>query len=240
MPASTYRLLLILAALLAAASLVVVTLTSGVFQTISSVVAGAAIGLVATIFVQDLASREQVEMIKAVTLDAEGITPLPETFHDLKWLAFATKKPLPNNTKTIAWQLEPLTKIGGSGPRFVTYSLVVKNLLGQDVVYRATFVGSQGCVVCAISREYETTSIVTFDTSVSSAGVYFGVANLTDWASERDITLMIVGSKELETQNLESLPENAKGAFRRWYNKIEFDVTEAFNSFPGEKAHDEK
>lgn len=232
MQQNPYKLLLILAVLLGCAALVVVWLTSGAAQNVASTIAGGAIGLAASILIQDMASREQTEMIRAVTLDAEGITPLPETFHRLKWLAFATKKPTSPTAKCVEWHFVRLTKIGGSGPRFVTYSLAVPGLLNDPVVYRATFLGTQGCVICAIAREHETTSTVTFDTAVSGAGIYFGVAYLTDWTSDRNATLMIAGSSEVTPLTLAELPQQAVAAFHRWYAKIDLNVSAAYSEFP--------
>lgn len=230
-----YRLLLALSVVLGGVSLVVVWLAVDPVQNIAATLAGSAIGLAASILIQDLASREQTEMIRAVTLDADGIAPLPENFNRLKWMAFATKKPAATNEKQVEWSFVKLTKVGGSGPRFVTYTMTVKNLLNDPVVYKGTFIGTQGCVICAITREHETSSSVTFDTTVSSAGVHFGVAYLTDWANERDVTLMVVGSSDLASNELSSLPPRAAAAFHRWFDKIEFDVKAAYEKFPIQK-----
>jgi hypothetical protein len=236
MNAKSYRLLFVLASLLGLGAIAIVFLTTGAAQTVASTVAGSAIGLAASIWIQDLASQEQTDMIKSVTLDAEGITTLPETFQNIKWLAFATKKAISRTSKQVEWHFVDLTKIGGAGPRFVSYSLVVKNLFDAPVTYHATFIGSQGCVICAITREHETTSTATFDSTVSAAGIYFGVGYLTDWACERDVTLMICGTSQLSSPTIDALPPRALAAFHRWYEKVDFDINSAYKLFPTVEA----
>lgn len=225
-------MLLTLSVLLAIAAFVGVWYTSGATQTIFGTLAGSAIGLAAAIQIQAIASREQTEMVRAVTLDAEGINPLPAMFHQLRWCAYATKFATAPDAKHVQWRTAALTKIGGSGPRFVTYSLVAINLADEPTAYRITFVGSKNCVIAAITREDETTSSVTFDTGVSGAGVYFGVSYLTDWGNERNLTLMMVGSNELHQTKISSLSPKVVAAFHRWYRSIDFNVGAAYDAFP--------
>lgn len=227
-----YRLPLTLAFIIGVGALIGVYFSEGTYQTVASTIAGSAFGLAASFVIQDIASKEQTQMIRAVTLNAEGITSLPVSFHKLKWIAHATKKASSPTTKNVEWRVVDLTKIGGAGPRFVTYSLQGANLLGDLVNYHATFIGSQSCVICAITSEQELTSTVTFDCTLPAAGVYFGVAYLTDWASDRDVTLMICGPSPLREGKLSALPPEASAAFHRWYHKVDFDVKEAYSQFP--------
>lgn len=205
-------------------------------RTVASTFAGAAFGLAANIFVQKIASSEQTDLMRAITMEAEGVCPLPDSFFNLSNIAHATKKAINSEEKEVFWVCTELTKIGGSGKRFVTYSNTLKNLMGNSVTYHLTFIGSQSCVICIITKEHETASVVTFDTKIPSAGIHFGTAYLTDWAGDRDLTLMLISAQKIEGNDLNNLPENAVAAFHHWYQSIDIQIEKAYSAFPKNNA----
>lgn len=221
-----------LSILVAALGFIGVALLPAPWATVVAALVGGAISFLASMLVQFFASKEQTEIIKAVTLDAKGILPLPDAFRRLNWLAYATKYAGNDGDKKTEWRMMPLLKSGGSGPRFVTYSLETKNLVGEMVPYTATFVGLQGCVLSAITRENETSSSLIFDTAVPDAGVFFGAAYLTDWGSERDLTLAIIGTSE--TTELFDMSPSVTAAFDRWYKRMDWTVEDAYRALQAE------
>lgn len=210
--------------------LILVALLPLPWTTVAAALVGGGISCLASMLVQYFASKEQTEMVKAVTLDAEGILPLPDAFRRLKWIAYATKRAGSDGDKITEWRMTPLLKSGGSGPRFVIYTLEATNLIGDMVAYTATFVGLQGCVLGAITRENETSSSLIFDTALPDAGVFFGAAYLTDWGSERDLTLAIIGTSP--PPELDGMSPPVMAAFERWYNRIDWTVQDAYATFP--------
>ncbi|MFZ5638357.1 MAG: hypothetical protein ACOY82_17410 [Pseudomonadota bacterium] len=237
MPSNTiYKVLVAFSVALGIGGVVIAAIFEFYGQTVAATIAatfsGAALGLSANIFVQKIASNEQTDLMRAITLEAEGIQPLPSSFFNLKSIAHATKKAADSSSKEVVWICTELTKIGGSGSRFVTYSNVTKNLLGEPVTYHVTFIGSEGCVICVITNEHETSSVVTLETRLSSAGIYFGTAFLTDWSGERDLTLMLVTDKVIHGNDLRNLPKSATAAFHKWYETIDPDIEAAYKAFP--------
>jgi len=225
-----YAVMIVLSSTVAVFGLILVAQLPTPWTTIVAVLVGGSISFLASMLVQSFASKEQTEMIKAITLDAEGILPLPDAFCRLKWLAYATKRAAPNGSKITEWRITPLRKSDSSGPRFVTYSLDATNLVGEMVTYAATFVGLQGCALAAITRENETSSSVIFDTALPDAGVFFGAAYLTDWGSERDLTLAIIGTSE--PPKLDSMSQNIIAAFEQWYKRMDWTVEDAYMAHP--------
>ncbi|MBN2563626.1 MAG: hypothetical protein JXQ75_22125 [Phycisphaerae bacterium] len=225
-----YIVMICLGIIVTVFGLVLVAQIPSPWATVVAALVGGAISFLASMLVQFFASREQTDMIRAVTLDAEGILPLPHAFHRLKWLAYATKRAASDGQKTTEWRMTPLLKAGGSGPRFVTYSLEAINLVGEMVTYTATFVGLQGCVLSAVTRENETSSSIVFDTAVPDAGVFFGAAYLTDWGSDRDLTLAIVGTSE--APSLGAMAPAIIAAFEKWYQGMDWSVQDAYAALP--------
>lgn len=197
-------------------------LPSGQLQTIAASICGGSLSLAASMVVQKLASNEQSQMIKAVTLDAEGVSELPDSFRKLKWIIYATTKTTiepnvePKKTiKTINWKLAKLTKVGSSGPRFAVYNFSTTNLTKEPVIYTATFIGSQNTVIGVITKENEATSTITFDVNVPDAGVWFGPAYVTDWDGDRLLTMAIIGTSDT-VQDIENIPDDIKASFTHW------------------------
>ena len=228
-----YIVMASLSVAIAVFGLILVAKLPSPWLTVVAALVGGAISFLASMLVQFFASKEQTEMIKAVTLDAEGILPLPDAFRRLKWVAYATKRAGGDGDKITEWRMTPLLKSGGSGPRFVTYTLEAINLVGDMVTYTATFVGLQGCVLSAITRENETSSSFIFDTAVPDAGVFFGAAYLTDWGSERDLTLAIAGTSP--PPELSTMAPPVMAAFERWYNRMDWTVQDAYATFPSRR-----
>lgn len=222
--------MLILGCVIVFLGLVLLTIIENPWQTIVAAIVGGVGSLLASMLVQLFASIEQTGIIRNITLDAEGIESVPDAFRRLKWLAYATKLAADNGSKMTQWRITPLLKAGGTGPRFVTYTLEAMNLVGEMVTYSATFVGLRSCVVAAITRENETSSSLIFDTAVPDAGVFFGAAYLTDWGSERDLTLAIVGTSE--PTELNAMPSNVVAAFERWYKRMDWTVEDAYKADP--------
>lgn len=208
-------------------------LPPGQWQTIAASICGGSLSLAASMIVQKLASNEQSQMIKAVTLDAEGVSELPDSFRKLKWIIYATTKitiESEKTIKTINWKLAKLTKVGSSGPRFAVYNFSTINLTKEPVIYTATFIGSQNTVIGVITKENEATSTITFDVNVPDAGVWFGPAYATDWAGDRLLTMAIIGTSDT-VQNIEDLPDDIKASFIHWNKKVDWGATAIFEKF---------
>ena len=230
--------MLTLALVLAAFSLVVVTQLDAPWNVVLGVLAGGAMSLSVSILMQSFASSEQSRMIKAVTLDAEGIRRLPDAFVRVKWMPFATKRPSPEGGEVTQWVAVPLTKIGGCGPRFVTYSLRVPNIIGDLVVYNCTFIGLQGGVVAIITCENESASSILFNIDVPDAGVFFGTAYLTDWFADHRITLAMVGTGDIP--NVPDIPPEIATALEHWYNKIHWRIEAAYEGISSHSKNTEE
>ncbi len=227
---NAYIIMIVLSVIIILIGLILSSLVPDKFSTIVAVVVGGAFSFVASMVIQLFSSKEQYEMIRSVTINAEGVQSLPDSFYRLKWFAHATKLANEDGQQDTHWRISPLVKSGTSGQRFSSYTLDTNNLVGDKISYTLTCIGLQGCVIGVISKENETTSSLILDTAVPDAGVFFGAAYLTDWDSERDLTLMIVGTSEIS--ELEDLPESIKNAFKRWYGKMDWRVEDAYKTFP--------
>ena len=220
-----YKVMLAMAVLIVAASLLVVGQLPDPWRVVVAALAGGAMSLTASLLVHSFASYEQSEMVKSLTIDAAGVLPLPGAFRRLKWFAYATKRASAEGGKITEWRVVPLSRVGGSGPRFMTYRVQVPNLVGENVTYDATFIGLQGCVLATFTRESETSSSVIFDTHVPDAGLFFGAAYLTDWGGDRDITLSMVGTGDAPV--IDKLPTLHAAVFDEWYKKVDWSVEAA-------------
>ncbi len=223
-----YKVLLLLSIIIVGLSLGLTWILNPPWNAGFAVLAGGAMSLIASLLLQSFASAEQSQMIKALTLEAEGVSELPDAFRRIKWFAWATKRANPNDpegNKVTQWFVSRLTKVGGSGPRFLTYTLDVPNLVNDNVTYNCTFVGLNSCVIATISRENEPASAVIFSCDVPDAGVFFGTGCLTDWCADRDLTLGIVGTGDMP--EIPNLQPNIFAAFDHWYKKFDWIVEDA-------------
>jgi len=227
-----YSLILGLTIVVIILCLVIVAQIPEPWTTIVAVFAGGAASFAASMLIQSFASHEQSEMIKALTIDAAGVLPLPVAFERLKWLSYATKRPSKNGEKETKWHVVLLNKVGSAGDRFLTYTLNVPNLVGETVLYTCTFIGLQGSVVAILGSGSETSSVFVFDSDVPEAGVYFGAAYLTDWVGDRDLTIGAIGTGN--PPDLSKLPENISTALHRWFKKVDWAAVAAYEVLAAE------
>jgi|GEM_PF-5028959 len=228
-----YNLSLVLTILLVGFSFITLSMLDGYKQTILASISGGALSLAASMIVQRIASNEQSQMMKAVTLDAEGVFELPVSFRKLKWLVYATTKTViecNNPIKVIRWKIAKLTKVSTSGPRFSVYNFSTNNLVNESVVYTVTFIGSKNTVIGLITKENEATSTITFDVNVPDAGVWFGSAYATDWAGDRLLTMALTGTSDTP-KDIQNLPDDIKANFIHWNEKINWSVNDIFEKF---------
>lgn len=223
-----YRVLLSLSWLLLVVGIGVGSGFEGAVSTFGAIVAGVGASLLASTYIQSMASEEQSAFLRELTLAADGVKPLPEAFLHLQWIAYATRVPDGFGGKRVTWIVAPLKKIGTTGHNLAQYRVVTKNPNGQPSVYACTFIGLTGCIAAIISKGKEITSAIIFDVPVEDAGTYFGATYLTDWLGERDLTLAIVGSIAVPS-NVHSLPNDVFDRFLRWYGRVDWSVEAAFS-----------
>lgn len=234
-----YIIIIILSIILIITTLILASVLETPWNTVSATISGGIFSFLASIIIQQLASSEQNEMIKSITIGTDGISVLPDSFLRLKWLSYVTKEVSKKSEsppkKEYKFELVSLRKIGGSGPRLVVYRFSITNPIGNLVDYTITFIGSQNSVVAVITRENETTSSITFDVIVPDAGSWFGVSYLTDWAGERILTIAVVSTSELSKKELG--PE-IKNAFLHWKDKIDLNISDTINALLDGKVID--
>lgn len=190
-------------------------------DTIGAVLVGAAMSFVASAVIQIFTYTEQTRLLTQLTLSAEGIQDLPDEFRRLKWIAYATSAP-DRGAERRVWRVSDLNKRTDNGKKFAVYKVPTKNLIGEESQYNCTFIGLTGSVLAIVSLGGETTSTFTFDTAVSSAGMYFGPGYITDWFGKRELTLAIVGLGT--SPNPDHWSVNLKDSFKDWHEDVEWDT----------------
>jgi hypothetical protein len=228
----TYNLLLWCALTILVLGIIVAIFSSSPWNIFGGIVAGGATSLLTSTIIQLFASEEQTNLLRELTLTAEGIQPLPDGFRSLKWLAHTTQV-ITKDGKKNEWRCGNIEKVGDSRQKFVTYTVPTKNLVGEVVKYHFTFIGLTGCVVGIISLGDEKSSVFIFEAPVSAAGMYFGPGYITDWSGKRNLAIAIVGTDSIPDLKKE-WPNTLKHTINEWKNTVNWGMEPLFSPFDQE------
>ena len=230
MTRTLYTILLWGSCLGAALAIVVAALVGDPWRMLAAALSGGLASLAASTAIQWLASAEQSDMIRSVTLSIPGVSALPQDFLDLKWMAHTTQVASDSSTPAIVGRFSPLKKLRTLGTNIVEYEIVTTNPAQKHVRYACTFIGLEGCVAGVIAKEGETTSVAVFDAPVPDVELYFGAGYLTTWLGGRSSSFQLVGVSPIPTR-FTDLPPEERRRFAEWFTAVRWDVRDGYAAF---------
>ncbi|MCE2029910.1 hypothetical protein [Sessilibacter corallicola] len=191
---------------------------------------GASVSFLASVMVQLYVSDEQASSLKALsldqfdllkelTIDVDGVDELPVEFMNLKWVAYLTSSPS-EGQGNMDWRFRDITKRVEVGKKMVIYDFPSENLVKKDAKYTCTLIGFKSTVLGIISLGQEPTSVMIFDVPVPASGVYFGPSYITNWFSERALSIAVVGSGDKKPVGEYDWPEGIKEALQEWRKRL--------------------